>query len=226
MDPEYYEIIDGCRNNLIKHTIRAFEVLPGMHSPLVLDAGCGSGLPTLALLRCCAGTFHAADTDPEALQRLRTRAGSLGLEERISIMQASLFDEIFSPSSYDLVLAEGLLNAVGFERGLQRLRQLVKEDGYIIIHDELKDDPQKRKLFADYGLTLLDSFELDRRIWWDQYYGCLENAIGQSGRPGLFSAELRQIRMFREDPRRFCSIYYILETMTAAKNSDSRSAAV
>jgi len=211
MNDDYFAIIDKCRRNLTRYTVQAFGLLPVMQQPLVLDAGCGTGESTLALLKHYGGTFHAADTDEAALAAFHAKAEQSGSSSRIKIIRASVFDDAFSTGEYDVVLAEGLLNIVGTEPGLDRLRQLAKPGGYLIIHDQDKNDPSKRDLFHERGLLLLDSFRLDEQVWWDEYFGCLERIVRSSGRRELFQNELEHIRAYRENPLENRSIYYILE---------------
>ncbi len=211
MDISYFTIIDSCRRNLTKYTIRAFEVLPKMKTPLILDAGGGTGESTLALLGRSDGFFHVLDTDAEALDRLRVKAEITGARGRIRIIHASVFDEVLEGGAYDLVLAEGLLNLIGMEQGLPRLQELTRTGGYLIIHDEWKDAPFKRTLFERSGLTLLESIELDETVWRNEYFECLDEAIRGSGREELFQDELRYIRESREHPLENRSIVYILQ---------------
>lgn len=211
MDTSYYEIIDSCRRNLTKYTVRAFEALPKMKNPLILDAGGGTGESTLALLRRSAGSFHVADTDEAALDWLQAKAVKLGVSSRIRTISASVFDEVLEAGAYDLVLAEGLLNVTGMETGLLRLQELTRTGGYLIIHDEWKNSPAKRELFARRGLTLLDSFELDETVWRTEYFECLADAIRRSGREKLFQDVLKYIRASREHPLDNRSMVYILQ---------------
>jgi len=182
-----------------------------MEAPLILDAGGGTGESTLALLRLSDGFFHVADTDRAALDRLKIKAERAGLNDRISIITASVFDDVLESSAYDLVLAEGLLNVIGMEKGLPRLQELTRTGGYLIIHDESEDAPFKRTLFEHSGLTLLESIELDEKVWRDEYFECLDEAIRSSGREELFQDELRYIRESREHPLQNRSIIYILQ---------------
>lgn len=211
MDAAYYEIIDSCRRNLTKYTVQAFEMLPKMRAPLILDAGGGTGESTLALLGRSDGFFHVADTDGAALDRLKIKTERAGMSGRIRIIAVSVFDDVLKEASYDLVLAEGLLNEIGMEAGLPRLQELTRAGGYLIIHDEWKDGPAKRELFARRALTLFDTFELDAKVWRDEYFQCLDEAIRSSGREDLFQDELRYIRASRQHPLENRSIIYILQ---------------
>jgi hypothetical protein len=111
---------------------------------------------------------------------------------------------------FDVVLAEGLLNIIGFENGLAVLNKYLKDGGFLLIHDELNNDGEKRLLLKKYGLTLINSFVLDETAWWDDYYHCLEKSIGQLSDNSLFENEINEIREYKRDSDKFKSIYYIL----------------
>jgi len=64
---------DKCRKNLIKFTIRAFKTLPKIEAPDILDIGCGSGVPTLELVRLCNGNIIGLDIDINQLQKHRQK---------------------------------------------------------------------------------------------------------------------------------------------------------
>lgn len=61
------EIKDHCRKNLSKYTIKAFSSVPQIDKPLILDMGCGTGVPALALLENCNGHIYAVDSDQSCL---------------------------------------------------------------------------------------------------------------------------------------------------------------
>jgi len=91
----------------------------------------------------------------------------------------SILDPSLSlPRKTDITLAEGLLNIIGFENGMQKLIRYTKANGYLIIHDELKHDRKKRTFFEKEHLKLLGSFQLNPDVWWNDYYACLENQSG------------------------------------------------
>ena len=45
---------DAVRERLSKFTAKAFQMLPKLDRPRILDVGCGSGVPTLKLAACPA----------------------------------------------------------------------------------------------------------------------------------------------------------------------------
>lgn len=204
------QLRDNCRKNLIQYTLKAFSGIPAIDQPLILDMGCGTGVPSLALLEICNGSIYAVDSDSGSLEWLNEKVEVLNYTDRIKVIQASLFDVNLPVGSFDIVLAEGLLNVVGFDKGLPVLVNFLKPGGYLIIHDELKDDTEKKTIFARYHLQLLDAFELDENVWWKDYYACLEELIRQEKNVSLFENEINEIAEIKKYPEKFRSIYYVL----------------
>ncbi len=116
--------------------------------------------------------------------------------------------------SYDLVLAEGFLNMVGFEKGMTRILPLLKERGFLILHDEEKNQAEKEILIQQMGGQILDSFVLDPTIWWQHYYQCLDQAIASIEDEDirkLFCGDLKEIAAYRKDPAAFRSRYSVIQ---------------
>lgn len=205
-----YEIRDRCRRNLNQYTIEAFSLIPPIDKPLILDMGCGTGVPTLALMEISNGRIYAVDSDDSCLLWLNEKVKALNCADRIKVIHASAFDENLFDKKFDIVLAEGLLNVIGFETGLPVLIKHLKDIGYLIIHDECKFDGEKRALFKKYNLELLNSFVLDENVWWDAYYCCLEKSI-RTENESLFEEERHEIMEFKKNPEIFRSRYYVLK---------------
>ena len=60
---------DLVREHLNKYTRKAFQVLPKINNPTILDIGCGSGIPTLELARLSHGEILGIDIDQPALDK-------------------------------------------------------------------------------------------------------------------------------------------------------------
>jgi ubiquinone/menaquinone biosynthesis C-methylase UbiE len=214
MSEAYFEIIEKCRMGLLPYLARAISLIPVMEHPSIMDAGCGYGVPTLALAEQFPGAITAIDPDIQSIHRLEEKVIERKMTDRFTIINCSLFDLESDEKMFDLILAEGLLNVVGFEKGFLKIIRLLKKKGYFIIHDEYRNHRQKIKFFEDHNCKLLDSFRLDEKVWWNNYYKCLEkeiNTLSDTDSLKLFKTDLREIGLFRKDPSKFNSVYYVIE---------------
>jgi ubiquinone/menaquinone biosynthesis C-methylase UbiE len=208
------EITDTCRKGLIKYLLKALSFIPDFERPLILDIGCGTGVPTLALANIYSGSIYAVDSNKKSLSRLEEKIKSLNLSNRIITIHSSAFDIKFTDVKFDIILAEGLLNAIGFENGLSIVNQVIMENGYFIIHDEIKDPIKKQKIMEKYNFKLINSFELNEDVWWNDYYKDLEKKIKSykdKSIRDLFRNDIKEIEMYKKDSSQFRSIYYILK---------------
>ena len=213
MKDQYFRLKDSCRQGLIRHLEMACSRVPGMDPSRMLDIGCGTGVPTCWLAEHYPGTITAIDTDRDALDFLRGKISHLHLDERILLQHISFFDYDCEPEAFDLVLAEGFLNVVGFENGFNRVLEFLKRGGTFIIHDEWKDHEKKCGLIEQQNCRIIDTLYLDETVWWNDYYLALESGIGRIADArlrSLFENDLKEIELFRRDPSPFRSIYYII----------------
>lgn len=214
-----FEIRDRCRENLVHHTLRAFSLIAVPADPLILDIGCGSGVPTLALMAVCSGRFVAIDPDSSCLAWLRQKVQALNYSARIELIQASIFALPPFPEKFDIIVAEGSLHITGFEAGMTIVNGLLKSGGHALIHEPLAGDRKKRALFKKADLHIIDEYVLDDKIWWSEYFACLEQSIRAAGGGTMFPEEAREIAEFKSHPERNRSIYYVLRKEGSA---DSR----
>lgn len=205
-----FEIRDECRRRLNRYTIKAFSMLPDIDKPLILDAGCGTGVSSLALLEVCNGTMYAVDPDQASLEWFKEKAVSLNLRDRITIIHDTILKPALFDFNFDVILAEGLLNVIGFENGLKALVAYMKSNGFLLIHDELKNDEEKRRYFKSINLQLMQSFELHEDVWLNEYFYCLKSKL-ESTRNPLADAELKEVEENIRQPENLRSIYYILQ---------------
>jgi len=211
MDP--YEIKDSCRNKLTEYLVKALSVIPSVEKPFILDMGCGTGVPTLILAGLFDGTIYAVDSDETALSRLREKIKRMDLSRRVIVCHGSVFEIDYSGPKFDLIIAEGLLNIIGFEKGISLVDKIIKDNGFFIVHDECSNHDEKMEILGRYNYRLVDYFELGEDVWWNDYYRCLEEQISSCDdchRHELFENELKEIESFKKQPRSFRSIYYIL----------------
>ena len=214
MNKEYFDIKDNCRKGLLKYLLKAISIIPEIESPLILDVGCGSGVPTLALADNFKGTITAVDFDTKSINRLEEKVKELNLSNRITLLNCSFFDIELEENLFDIILAEGFLNVVGFQKGFSKAIKLLKRNRFFIIHDEFRNHNKKTEFIESNNCKILDSFRLDEHVWWNNYYKCLEKEISSHRDKDfleLFKTDLYEIELFKQDSSQFNSIYYIIE---------------
>ena len=214
MNKEYFNIKDNCRKGLLKYFLKAISVIPVIDKPLILDVGCGSGVPTLALAEKFNGNITAVDNDTKLINRLEEKVNELNLSDRISIVNSSFLDIEFDENLFDIIVAEGFLNIIGFEKGFLEIIKLLKTNGYFVIHDEYRNHTHKIEFIESNNCKVLDSFRLDEHIWWNDYFKCLEKEISSQGNKEfleLFKTDLHEIELYKQDPSQFNSAYYVIE---------------
>lgn len=213
MTTEYFQMKDKCREGLTRHLETILSRIPNRSPLRMLDAGCGTGVPTLLLAARFEGPLTALDMDNRALAHFSEKIRETDCSQRIQILNTSLFDYVALPDSYDLILAEGLLNVVGFEKGFDRLSNWLCPDGWFVIHDEYKDHEAKLDYFRKKGYVLADSAYLDENTWWNDYYSELQKqirGITDAALAAQFRSDILELDYFKTDPAPFRSIYYVV----------------
>jgi len=210
---------DKIRKRLLKYTRRAFRMLPQMDKPRILDIGCGSGVPTLELARLSYGEVIGIDIDQPALDKLNNKIEEAGLTDRVRSENCSILAMDFSDESFDIIWSEGSIFVVGFERGLREWRRFLKPAGFMVVHDEQGNINEKLEQISVCGYELLNYFTLSEDIWWAEYFAPLEKLITESQTrctdgpkilEELHQAQ-RELDMFKKDPERNSSAYFIME---------------
>jgi cyclopropane fatty-acyl-phospholipid synthase-like methyltransferase len=214
MDNEYYKIKDKCRKGLLKYLAKAFSLIPVSHNPEILDIGCGTGVPSIWLAKNLNATITAIDTDKNALDWLQKKILEENLGNRMTISNISFFDLESKDYCFDIILAEGFLNVVGFEQGFCGLSVMLRQGGHLVIHDEYKDHKKKCDFIDKNGCQLIDTIFLDETVWWNDYYKPLEteiNSLKIRRTIDLFITDLKEIEFYKKDPSPFKSIYYLVK---------------
>jgi len=101
----------------------------------ILDAGCGTGLLTLALLRTLARPAHitAIDLSASSLQKAREAVSQAleGRPHRVRLLQANLLALPFADETFDFIATSGALEYVSLREGLGELARVLKPGGYL-----------------------------------------------------------------------------------------------
>lgn len=123
--------------------------LPLRHGARVLDAGCGTGLLTLALLRVLErpARLSAVDLSVKSLRAAAraVRGARAFPRHQISFGQANVLALPFADSTFDLVATSGVLEYVPVGEGLRELARVTAPGGYLF-HLPVVPSPASRLL--------------------------------------------------------------------------------
>ena len=156
----------------------------------VADLGCGTGGQTMILAQNIAGTITGIDLCPDFINVLNENAGKANLRDRVSGIVGNIEELPFQKGELDLIWSEGVVDSIGFGKGLSYWNGFLKENGYIAVTcpswftDERPDEIEK--FWADAvevldtiegnistmrktGYHYLASFVLPEECWTDNY---------------------------------------------------------
>ena len=210
--------LDYFRERLIKYTRRAYQMLPKIENPHILDIGCGSGVPTIELAKLSDGEIIGIDINQSLLNKLKRRIEEEGLSNRVKTVKCSLFEIDFPDESFDIIWAEGVIRIIGFEKGLKEWRRLLKTNGFLVGHDEIKTVSNKLKKIPSCSYKLINHFLLPEGAHWTEYYRPLEIRIKKlymkykdnSEALRILRKHQNEIDMVKRNPKEHSSAFYIM----------------
>lgn len=124
------------------------------------------------------GRITAIDPDRNSLDWLRKKIIDKNLIERIITLNVSFADFKSDPDYFDIIIAEGFLNVVGFEKTFPEIIRILRKKRYLIIHDEYDDHEKKCEFIERNHCRIIDNIFLDEQVWWNDYHRLLEKEIG------------------------------------------------
>jgi SAM-dependent methyltransferase len=223
-----------------KYTAKAFQMLPRLREPRILDIGCGPGGPTLELARLSGGHVIGMDIHQPYLDRLSQKIVEAGVSSRVEALNCSMFEMSFLDESFDIVWAEGSIYLIGFERGLKEWRQFIKPNGFLVVHEMtwlrpeppqeicnywkemypgIRTVPENVELIPTCGYDLIGHFTLPEDAWWTEYYGPLEDRlevlrkkyVDDAKALAVLDEEQREIDMYRKYQQWYGSVFFVMQ---------------
>lgn len=213
--------LDHFRENFNKYTIKAFQLLPELEKPRILDIGCGSGVATIELAKLSNGEIIGIDIDQSLLDKLNRKIEENGFSNRMKALKCSLFEIDFPDEYFDIIWSEGSIFIIGFEKGLKEWSQLLKTNGFLVVHDEKKNVSNKLKKIPNCGYKLINYFSLPEDAWWTEYYNPLEIRIKELRKKygndpkalKIFKKYQTEIDMVKKNHKDYGSIFYIMQKL-------------
>lgn len=225
----------------IEFTRKAFQMLPKMDRPNILDIGCGTGEPTIELARLSNGVITGLDVNRQFLDELERKAEELNLSHRVRTLNLSLFDMDFPDESFDVIWAEGSIFLIGFEKGLMEWKRFIKSNGFLVVHEMswLRPDPPREiwdywervypgintiqenlDVIPSCGYVVIGHFALPEDAWWELYYGPLEERIRALREKrykndpislAVLDKEQKEVDLYRKYSKWYGSAFYVMQ---------------
>jgi ubiquinone/menaquinone biosynthesis C-methylase UbiE len=210
---------DLLRERFAKYTRKAFQMLPELDKPAILDIGCGTGVPTLEFARLSNGQITGLDISEPLLDELTKKIEAAGLSNRVKTVKTSLFEMDFPDESFDLIWAEGSIFVIGFEQGLKAWRRLLKPGGFLVVHDEIGNLQKKLEQISRCGYALIGHFIVSADAWWREYYEPLEKRIlelrveytDDEEALKVLEKEQQEVDMVKRTPKQFGSVFFVMQ---------------
>jgi SAM-dependent methyltransferase len=189
---EYFSSVERQGPGSPEVTIKALSFIDNL-SPdsLIADIGCGTGGQTMVLGQHASGQITGIDLFPAFIDLFNINAAKLNLNDRIIGVVGSMENLPFTNDELDLVWSEGAIYNIGFERGLNEWRKVLKKGGYIAVsevswfteerpveidefwHDaypEIDTIPNKVAQLQKTGYIPVATFILPENCWTDNFY--------------------------------------------------------
>ncbi len=213
---------DQFRENLIKYTRKAFQMLPELEKPRILDIGCGSGVVTIELAKLSDGEILGIDIDQSVLDTLNRNVKEEGFSDRMKSLKCSIFEIDFPDKSFEIVWAEGL-QFIDFEMRLKEWKRLLTTNGFLVLHDGIRDMSDKLRIIPRCGYRLIEYFLLPEDAWWTEYYSPLERRLKELRRKyndvpealKIFKNYEKEIDMVKKNPKDSRSVFYIMQKLSS-----------
>ena len=181
------------------YTQQAYLAIPQPPTnPLILDIGCGQGMQTIALAKISQGKIIALDNHQAFLDMLMVQAKKHRLESRIIPKNMSMLNMDFKEKTFDIIWSEGALYFMGFQHGLKRCHDLLKDNGCVavteLVYTAPNQPPSVEAYFKDEypditsieanmetikkeGFNVISHFTLPESAWLDHYYLPMEKVL-------------------------------------------------
>jgi SAM-dependent methyltransferase len=221
-------------------TRKAFQMLPELDNPRILDVGCGQGGPTLELARLSGGQVTGLDIDQAALDELVRRAGEEGLSDHLQVVLGSMLNIEFADESFDIIWSEGSMWVLGFETALGEWRRFIRPHGFLVVHEMawLRPDPPSEirscwqlvhpgirtvseyvEQVPEHGYDLLGHFVLPEDFWLVDYFVPMVARIGElrgkysedQAAQRILDREQRAADLYRKHTKWYGSVFLVMQ---------------
>jgi ubiquinone/menaquinone biosynthesis C-methylase UbiE len=205
-----------------------------------LDIGCGPGVQTIELAKISNGKIIALDNHQGFLDKLAEQSSKQGLEEKITPENASMLDMDFEDETFHIIWSEGALYFMGFQNGLRRCHQLLKNKGHLAVSElvytsldppdvvvkyleneypDIKNIEDNIELIQREGFKLISHFTLPESAWLNSYYLPMEKELPRLNKKyqgneialGVFEGFRNEINFYRKYSKFYGYEFFVMQ---------------
>jgi len=210
--------LDEIRKKFLIYTRKAFQLIPKIENPKILDIGCGTGVPTIELAKLSGAEITAMDINANEIKILSKKIKKSKLNNQIKTIHGSLFNNDFEEQLFDIIWAEAVFHIIGFKEGFKASHRILKEAGFLVLNSEIKKIKGNLQNLASFGFRIYDWFKLPDEVWWDEFYKPLDKNIKNvvNKNPDLKNNKQirryqKEITMVKANPKEFDTAFFILQ---------------
>jgi len=223
-----------------EYTQKAFEMIPKINNPTILDIGCGPGMQTIKLAKMSNGKVIGIDIFDQYLDQLRELIDKEQLNNRVEAVNQSMMDIKYPKESFDIIWAEGSIFVIGFEKGLQDWKKYLKSNGYLAVHEmawlknnlpteltdffkqvypAIKTIKENLEIIKKCDYNIIGYFPLPDDAWWELYYNPLQKRLDKLSikykddphSMEMINLEKREIQLYKKYNTFYGSVFFIMQ---------------
>lgn len=171
-------------------TKKALGFIEGLNkNSKIIDIGCGTGGPTMALAKNTSGKIVGLDLFPKFVDIFNRNFSKL--KNRVKGIVGSMDNLPFKNEEFDLIWSEGAIYNIGFQRGLKEWKKFLKKNGYVAItevswfteerpeeieefwnnaYGEMDTIPNKVRQMQNAGYLPVATFVLPEECWTKNFF--------------------------------------------------------
>jgi SAM-dependent methyltransferase len=117
-------------------TIKALSFIDNLNGlSQIADIGCGTGGQTIVLAQHTTGNIIGIDLAPIMIEKFNNNVMKNNLQNRVKGLVGSMDKLSFKNEELDMILSEGAIYNIGFERGLNEWNKYIKQGGYLVVSE-------------------------------------------------------------------------------------------
>lgn len=211
--------IEQIRAVFLKYTRKAYQRLPHIGEPQILDIGCGSGVPAIQLAKLSDGKITGIDIDQSCIDEFNKKIKQEGLTNRVKAINLSFSEMKFPDETFDIIWSEGVIGKLHFEDELKNWRRLLKQNGYLVIHYQISAVSESLSRIPSFGYVLVDTISLPSGAWWAEFYKPIEEKMcflfqkyqSDPDASKLLKMLQHEIAMVKKSPDDFDTAFFIMK---------------